>query len=221
MGDPSKRAVRDTYETIAEHFVKTREHPWPEVTDFLADRQAGGVAIDVGCGNGRHTELLVDHADAVLGIDASRAMLSTARDRCGASHSALHFIPADATALPLAADSVALAICIATVHHLPTTEARQRVLGELSRVLGPDGIALVSAWSTAHDRFEATAEADTGFDTEMDWTLPDGEVVPRFYHIYAPGEFERDLRAAGLVIERHDISSGNSYAVVRPEGKRP
>jgi ubiquinone/menaquinone biosynthesis C-methylase UbiE len=221
MGDPSKRAVRDTYDTIADHFVKTREHPWPEVSDFLADRQADGIAIDVGCGNGRHTELLIDRADAVLGIDASRAMLSTARDRCGASHSSLRLLPADATALPLDSDSVALAICIATVHHLPSCDARQQVLEELGRVLAPGAVGLVSAWSTTHDRFDAPADAESGFDTEMDWTLPGGDVVPRFYHIYAPREFERDLQAAGLVIERHDISSGNSYAVVRPEGKRP
>jgi len=70
----------------------------------------------------------------------------------------------------------------------------------------------VSAWSTAHDRFDREA----GFDTTVDWTLPDGEVVPRYYHIYSSAEFERDLAESDLDPVEVDISSGNCYAVVAP-----
>jgi hypothetical protein len=90
-------------------------------------------------------------------------------------------------------------------------------LDELARVLADDGRALVSVWSTAHDRFDA----DEGFDTTVDWTLPDGEVVERYYHIYDPAEFRVDLDASQVRPVEVFVSSGNCYAVVAPEGKGP
>jgi hypothetical protein len=48
----------------------------------------------------------------------------------------------------------------------------------------------------------------------VDWTLPGGETVPRFYHIYAPAEFRRELDDSGLSTVSFEVSSGNCYAVV-------
>jgi tRNA (uracil-5-)-methyltransferase TRM9 len=202
-----RQGVRATYEHIAEHFATTREYPWPEVESFCVDRTVE-TALDLGCGNGRHVELLTDHADRVLGLDISRELLTIAADRVPTAD----LIEGDASRLPLADDSVDLAIYVATLHHLPSRELRRASLDELARVL--DGSALVSAWSTAHDRFDTDTDAEEGFDTEIAWTLPGGETVPRFYHIYAPAEFDADLEASALSIERSWISSGNCYAVV-------
>jgi tRNA (uracil-5-)-methyltransferase TRM9 len=126
------------------------------------------------------------------------------------------FVEGDASRLPLASGCANLAVYIATVHHLPTRSLRRRSLDELARVLDADGEALVSAWSTAHETFDAGADAETGFDTEVDWTLPGGETVPRYYHIYAPTEFEADIEASALDIVDSFRSSGNCYAVVTP-----
>ncbi|QLD86973.1 class I SAM-dependent methyltransferase [Natronomonas halophila] len=205
-----RQGVRDTYEHIAEHFATTREYPWPEVESFCADRTAE-TALDLGCGNGRHVELLTDHADRVVGLDISHELLTIAADRVPTAA----LIEGDASRLPLTDDSVGLAVYVATLHHLPSRSLRRASLDELARVL--DGPALVSAWSTAHDRFEADADADEGFDTDVDWTLPGGETVPRFYHIYAPTEFDADLDASALAVERSWISSGNCYAVVESD----
>ncbi|MDS0281656.1 class I SAM-dependent methyltransferase [Haloarcula onubensis] len=216
--DRSRAGVRRTYERIGAHFSKTREYAWPEVEAFVDDASASETALDIGCGNGRHAELLADAADRVVGLDASRALLSAATDRVG-DRAAL--VLGDAARLPLADDCVDLAVYVATLHHLPSADDRRASLDELARVLGPDGRALVSVWSTAHDRFDAAEDAETGFDTTVDWTLPGGETVPRFYHIYAPAEFERELAASGLATESFELSSGNCYAVVRSEGKGP
>jgi ubiquinone/menaquinone biosynthesis C-methylase UbiE len=209
-----RRDMRATYDEIADHFATTRAYPWPEVEAFL-DGRGGETALAVGCGNGRHAELLAARADRVLGIDISRRLLERADKRLDS----VALVQADAATLPLTAVTVDLAVYVATVHHLPDREARVQSLAELARVLTDDGVALVSAWSTAHDRFDADPAAGEGFDTTVDWTLPGGKTVPRFYHIYAPAEFERDLRAGGLEIESSFVSSGNCYA--RVEGKRP
>lgn len=204
--------VRATYERIAAHFSMTREHPWPDVESFCADRTAD-TALDIGCGNGRHTELLSERAERAVGLDASRSLLSLARERVPEAS----FLEGDAASLPIAEAAVDLALYVATLHHLPDRRLRLRSLDELARVLTPDGIALVSVWSTTHDRFEVPDDATTGFDTEVDWTLPDGETVPRFYHIYAPEEFEEDVGASDLEIVDSFLSLGNCYAVVSPE----
>jgi len=206
-----RRDVRGTYDVIAEHFAATRAHPWPETEAFCEGRHVE-VALDVGCGNGRNAAVLVDHADAVVGVDVSGALLSIARDRV--RHAAV--LQGDAARLPLHTNSAELALYIATLHHLSDRSLRRRSLDELARVLAPGGNGLVSAWSTVHDRFEADPDAESGLDTHVEWTLPDGETVPRYYHIYAPPEFDRDLAESDLRVDRTWVSSGNCYAVVGP-----
>jgi tRNA (uracil-5-)-methyltransferase TRM9 len=205
--------VHRTYDRIAGHFAQTREYPWPEVEAFL-DGQSAGTAVDVGCGNGRHSELLADHADRVLGVDASVGLLREARDRAASRGFDAALVAGDAARLPLRDDTTDLAVYVATIHHLPDRETRVASLDELARVLAPGGAAVVSAWSTEHDRFESRQD---GFDTTVDWTLPGGETVPRFYHIYHPEEFHADLDASALAVEKSFVSSGNCYAVAAPE----
>lgn len=213
--DRSPNGTRSTYDRIADHFAKTREYAWPEVESFL-ENQEGAVGLDLGCGNGRHAELLAARCDHVVGLDISGGLLATARERARERGFDVELVQADAARLPVATGSVDLAVYVATLHHLPNHEARRRSLDELARVLSPDGTALVSAWSTAHDRFDR----EVGFDTTVDWTLPGGETVPRFYHVYSPAEFDEDLAASDLAVVSSRVSSGNCYATVT-EQKRP
>lgn len=208
MPDESRRGVREVYDRIAEHFAATRAYPWPEVEEFLEGRE-GAVGLDVGCGNGRHAELLAARVERAVGVDASRGLLGEARERARDRGFALALLQGDAAALPVRSGTVDLALYVATVHHLPDRAARIESLNELARVLAPDAAGLVSAWSTTHDRFDR----ETGFDTTVPWTLPDGTQVGRFYHIYDPEEFRADLAASDLAAEPF-LASGNCYAVV-------
>ncbi|ESS12202.1 MAG: methylase involved in ubiquinone/menaquinone biosynthesis [uncultured archaeon A07HR60] len=205
---------RETYDRIAAHFSKTRAYPWPEVTAFLEGRSAG-TAVDIGCGNGRHVEPLVTRVDSVVGLDASRGLLEEARDRAAERGygDRMKLVHGDAQRLPLQADSVGLAVYVATLHHLQTRASRRQSLSEVARILSGDGVALVSAWSTTHERFDR----QHGFDTTVDWTLPGGKRVPRFYHIYDPAEFQADIAASDLRLLEFETSSGNCYATVTPE----
>lgn len=208
-------SVRQTYDRIADHFSTTREHPWPQIPSFL-DGRDGTLGLAVGCGNGRHVEPLAARCDRVVGLDLSRALLDAAVDRFRTRRVSATWLQGGAAQLPLCHDSVDLALYIATLHHLPSVAARRESLDELARVLTPGGSALVSVWSTTHERFDA----ERGFDTIVDWTLPSGETVPRYYHIYDPEEFADDLAASALAVEWTGTDSGNCFAVVRGEGKR-
>jgi len=208
-----------TYDRIAAHFSETREYAWPEIEEFL-DGHSGWLGLDIGCGNGRHAEVLLDHANRVVGVDASTGLLGEAARRGSDRGFALDLAAGDAATLPLCTDTVDLAVYVATIHHLRPRARRLDSLNELCRVLAPGGRALVSAWSTAHSRFEDEETDGTGLDTAIDWTLPDGETVPRFYHVYDPAEFDRELAESDLRVHSSELSSGNCYAVVGP-GSEP
>jgi ubiquinone/menaquinone biosynthesis C-methylase UbiE len=206
--------VRDTYDRIAAHFSATRAHPWPQITGFL-DGRSGEVGLDLGCGNGRHVEPLAARCARVVGVDLSRTLLEVAVERASDRGVAAEWVQGDAERLPVSSDAVDLGVYVAALHHLPSRAARRQSLDELARVLAPGGAALVSVWSTTHDRFDA----EEGFDTTVDWTLPDGETVPRYYHIYDPAEFAADLAASDLAVAARFTDRGNCFAVVS-EGKR-
>lgn len=205
--------VRDTFERIASDFDRTRTTPWPAVTRFVDSLGPVDIAVDLGCGNGRHLPLLTATSETVIGVDVSRAMLRTARRRAEAG--IVDLLEATAPTLPIRDATVDAVLYIATMHHLPSPAARTASLDELARILRPEGTALVSVWAVTHERFDA----ETGFDTVVDWTLPDGTTAPRFYHIYDEAEFEGDLAAARVrVVDRWE-ESGNLYARVAPLGE--
>lgn len=207
--------VQAVYDEIADHFAETRAYPWPEVEAFLEDSSGVERALDIGCGNGRHTALLADCADTAVGFDISRELLRTASERMTEGGWQAELVQGNCAALPFQSETVEIAVYVATVHHLPSRKQRVDSLVELGRVLDEDGRAIVSAWSTAHDRFEEYDGTETeGFDTTVDWTLPGGETIGRFYHIYAPEEFAADLSEAGLTVVDQYVSSGNCYAEV-------
>jgi len=219
MGDPDPgnhrrpARVRQVYDEIASHFSKTRANPWPEIEAFLDEISPRSLGLAVGCGNGRHLALVAERTDRALGLDASGALLGEARSRLSDVGN-VTLLQGDAARLPLADGTVDVGLYVATIHHLPDRATRRASLDELARVLTPGGRALVSAWSTTHDRFDAPGDGE-GFDTIVDWTLPDGRTVPRFYHIYAPPEFDADLAASDVAVAETFVSSGNCFARVQ------
>ena len=108
----------------------------PVVRELL-DGLPAGVALDAACGTGRHAAHLAALGHRVIGVDASAEMLAFARAKVPDGE----FHEADIRALPLANDSVDLAVCAIAAAHLPELEP---VLAELARVLRPGGHLVLS-----------------------------------------------------------------------------
>jgi 2-polyprenyl-6-hydroxyphenyl methylase/3-demethylubiquinone-9 3-methyltransferase len=102
----------------------------------------GKVVVDVGCGGGYVSGLLASRGARVIGIDLARNAL-----RAGRAHHAAEtwapselFVEAQATRLPLADDSVAVACCTDVLVHVPEAAGGPAAaIVELARVLAPDG----------------------------------------------------------------------------------
>ena len=164
----------------------------------------------MGCGNGRHSELLSECVERVVGVDMSSIMLLETINRGKSNRFEVNPIRGNVMELPVQTGCVDIGVYVATIHHLPTTECRIDSLNELERVLVEGGTAIVGSWCTDHERFEE----GKGSDTLVNWTLPDGTVVPRYYHIYDIEEFERDVNASRLEVVDIYSNEGNCYAVV-------
>lgn len=102
------------------------------------DRVSGPI-VDAGCGPGHWTDLLAKGGDPrVVGLDASAAMLASARAR----FSRITCARADLGHLPFADGSVGGVLAWYSVIHAEAAEL-PRILGEVARVLRPGGSLLL------------------------------------------------------------------------------
>src|SRR5262245_16736878 len=110
--------------------------------DWLAPRP-GLRWIDVGCGNGVFSELLVERCApaAVLGIDPAEAQLAFARTRPAAG--VAEFRRGDAMALPFPENSFDVAVMALVIFFVPQPA---RGVAEMVRVVNPGGVVAAYAW---------------------------------------------------------------------------
>lgn len=110
--------------------------------DWLAP-SSGLRWLDVGCGNGAFTEMLVERCApaSVLGIDPSEEQLAYARTRPAAR--VAQFRQGDAMALPFANDTVDVAVMPLVIFFVPDPAAG---VAEMARVVCPGGLIAAYAW---------------------------------------------------------------------------
>lgn len=110
--------------------------------DWLAPA-AGQRWIDIGCGNGAFTELLVERCAPaeIQGIDPSEGQLSFARSRHTAGLA--QFQQGDATALPFADDSFDAAVMALVIFFVPDPP---KAVAEMRRVVKPGGTIAAYVW---------------------------------------------------------------------------
>ncbi|MGH3369508.1 MAG: class I SAM-dependent DNA methyltransferase, partial [Nocardioidaceae bacterium] len=154
------------------------------VGDLLERLAPAGPCLDVGCGAGA----MVAHASrsrSAVGVDLSVEALDHARSR-----GLTRLVRSEAGTLPFASGSFGAALALDVIEH---HAAPEEILGEIRRVLGPDGLLVVTVpafqwmWSYAdhvlghyrrYTRPHLVAELEqAGFDVARvtyvhSWLLP-------------------------------------------------
>ncbi len=117
--------------------------------DWLAP-QPGLRWLDVGCGNGAFTEMVVERCApaSVQGIDPSEEQLAYARTRSSLRDTLLH--RADAMALPFADNAFDVAVMPLVIFFVPDPA---RGVAEMARVACPGGAVAAYAWDMAGGGF--------------------------------------------------------------------
>lgn len=207
MCDPDvdeKKELRHVFDEIAEEFSESRQEPWQDVLKFIEGLD-GEVALDLGCGNGRHLPPLRERFGRVIGIDFSRELLDYASMEG-------EVVQAEFTEIPFVDSCADTVLFVAGLHHLPSHKERLASLNEVGRVLRNDGYVLVSVWAIEHSCFDGVR--DKIRDQEHDYYVSWGE-YERYYHIYSRDRFQQLLEECDLSVEEVWLSNGNYYAVLR------
>ncbi len=226
---------RDFYATVAEPFHQTRI-AWtagkrqlltyiPDPSTLTGNRLS---VADIGCGNGRFAVMLDSLAveSRYAGVDGDADLLAYAAQQAIAlTHVECRFEQADlAQAGWLAAledETFDMAVCLATLQHMPSYELRSRLIRELASLLAPGGLLAVSAWQFLEsERFRkrlidwsevglTTADVEPG-DALLPWKQ--GASAVRYVHQIDEAEMNRLVADAGLAVVdtyRADGKEGN------------
>ena len=247
------RINRRFYRQFADAFGATRSHPWPGWDRAISERchettpreeQCESLAIlDVGCGNGRFAEYLCPRLDGRLryfGMDESPEMLDQARLRLSALES-VDFQLRCCNLIEGTLDEVTrelrfdVVVVFGLLHHIPGIEQRQRLLHDLTEVIEPGGLLLLSFWQFGEqkrfrrrflDWSEHNRTSDEIIDLDQieegDYLLawganedpspaPAGEQIPRrFCHHATEEEAQRLVDGLEMTLRESFRSDGRS-----------
>lgn len=154
---------------------KTFTHPL-RIDRFRRWVPETGRVLDVGCGYGRTCQFLMAHGyDDVTGVDISSAMIRRGRG----SYPGLDLRHLTDGTLPFQDGTVDACTLLAVLTCVPTNAGQRRIIGEVRRVLKPDGILYFSDYPLQVDarnraRYERFAREFQSFGV---FRLPDGGVV--------------------------------------------
>ncbi len=186
-------------QAVFAHLVEADPLPAP-LGDFGA--VAGNTVLDVGCGNGQYLRAAASAGAAVIGTDLSVGMLEAA----AATTPGAALFRANAERLPVADDSVDVALALWMLYHVADKPA---AVGELRRVTRPDGY-VVATTNTGRRSFLddlVTGSLEAVLDRPVDaWFPPLG---------FTAENGEAILGTAFTRIETHHI--GNRFEFTDPQ----
>jgi ubiquinone/menaquinone biosynthesis C-methylase UbiE len=103
------------------------------IAEFLSPLHPGSLVLDLACGTGRITELLLSEGYKVWGVDISKEMLKVAKEKLSRFGKTANFRQAEAERLPFVGKFFDSATCIKLLGHIPS-ETRVKILKEIKRV---------------------------------------------------------------------------------------
>jgi len=107
--------------------------------EMARDYIAGGRVLDLGCGTGYGSGILLEKAMEVVGIDLSDEAIEYANEKYKSQ--GLEFLAGDVTNLQFENDSFDAVVCFEVVEHI---ENAGTLLDEVSRVIKDEGLFIVS-----------------------------------------------------------------------------
>lgn len=100
---------------------------------------SGGQLLDLGCGDGRHLELLLESGHRVVGLDLSAELLAVARSRLNRA-GGFGLVRGDMRRLPFSGEAFSVVLSLFTAFgYFGSDEGNREPVGEVARVLAPGG----------------------------------------------------------------------------------
>jgi ubiquinone/menaquinone biosynthesis C-methylase UbiE len=177
--------VRNTYNTIANHFSDTRFKVWTCTREFLNNVSPSSNGLEVGCGNGKN--MIYRDDINMCGIDICDKFV----DMCKKKN--LNVIQGDMLKLPYNNEQFDFVMSIAVLHHLDSEEKRIQALNEMFRVCKKDGKIFILVW--AFEQEESSKRKFKSKDEMVSWfSREDGNTYYRYYHLYSKDELNEEFQ---------------------------
>ncbi|OGO21019.1 MAG: hypothetical protein A2Z14_12705 [Chloroflexi bacterium RBG_16_48_8] len=140
-------------------FVWKEPHEWVIRILPSLEKLSGNRVLDLGCGAGRHVVFLRKHAYVSHGTDHAFAGLLSARKWLLEEGFPMNLSQSQMDRLPYATSSFDAVVCLYVIYH-GTVKKIESVFQEIRRVLGPDGLSLVTFISDRHHRYGCGEEIE-------------------------------------------------------------
>jgi len=201
------KKTQEDYNLIAEDYARTRHFIW-DIENLAQYVIPGEKILDLGCGNGRILEILEDKNIDYVGLDNSEKLIEIAKK----NYPQAKFLVGDALSLPFPNDFFDKVFSIRVLPHIPSNEFQFQFLKEVSRVLKPGGLLILTAWYlygfTVKSNFLLMLEnvflkligkskLDFG-----DALIPWGKKAIRYYHYFTKRGLKKLAEESGLKVKK-------------------
>ena len=133
-------------QTAWEQDYRTRGRLWGGAPVLLSGISAGTRILDIGCGNGKTLEALVNQSCDITAIDFSKEAVAMSQ-RSLAAYDSGDALVADGRRLPFADDAFGCVVARHVIGHLHK-EGRMEIASEAARILKPCGRLFFLEFST-------------------------------------------------------------------------
>lgn len=211
-------SVKRAYVTIAHEFSASRKYLWGGFEEFLRYVKENDLVLDVGCGNGRLTQLFVKLPIQYIGIDSCEHLVKLASE----AYPDKTFVKGDALKMPFDTGYFDVLFCVATIQHVPSADFRKQAMREMHRVLKNGGYLIMTNWDLFTKRywkyiFRNIAQKFFG-GSWLDWSdimVPWKNKAMRYYHCFTLSEMRSLARISGFdIIQSYKACHGKNKNLV-------
>jgi alkylated DNA repair protein alkB family protein 8 len=204
------KKTKDDYNRIADKFSSTRGYISNDILELNSFVNIRDNILDLGCGNGRLSEVFKEMNVTYIGTDNSREMIKIAKKK----YPKEKFIVSDALCLPFKDNIFDKVFSLSVIQHIPSVELRIKFLKEVQRVLKPKGKLIITAWYINQNKIKKYLTENPKFDKGdifYPFKIPERKIeVLRYIHCFKRDELIKLIEKSGFKVEKSSISQRGS-----------